>query len=118
MVELCSVNTLPGWLYLVLFLAPRLPCLDVSDPSVLYSPSPSRVNVPFELKQLNFAMLSHACINLELVNLFCLRMVKCVDFCPPNKLTVSIRSWRASKNNLVCIINVNYNNISISDTKA
>lgn len=35
-----------------------------------------------------------------------------------NKLTVPIQSWRASKNNLVCIINVNYNNISISDTKA
>lgn len=118
MVELCSVNTVPEWLYLILLLAPHLPCLDVSDPAVLYSPSPSRVNVPFELKQLNFAMLSHACINLELVNLFCLRLVKCLDFCSPNKLTVSIWIWRVSKNNLVFIINVNYNNISISDTKA
>lgn len=64
-------------------------------------------------------MVPHAYINLESVNLLPLRMVKCVDFLQQtNKLTVSIQSWTASKNNLVCIIHVNYNNISISDTKA
>lgn len=47
---------------------PVCPALDISDPTILGSPHPSRFDVPFELISLDFATVSHEYLNLESVS--------------------------------------------------